>query len=95
MNEQDVLRNLARLMQQTAVKQAVQERALHRLLALLPPAQAAAMASGLRADAQQVRENFAAGIDQPTVDNTITFELNAMLRALGRDAQESPRKPAD
>ena len=37
MTQQDVLRNLARLMQQTAVKQAVQERALHRLLALLPP----------------------------------------------------------
>ena len=50
MNEQDVLRNLARLMQQTAVKQAVQERALHRLLSLLPPEQASALAAGLRSD---------------------------------------------
>jgi hypothetical protein len=83
MTEQTVLRDLARLMQQTAVKQAVQERALHRLLALLPPEQAAAMAAGLRDDVQQVMDAFAAGIDQPAVDRTITFELNAMLQALG------------
>jgi hypothetical protein len=88
MNEQEVLRNLARLMQQTAVKQAVQERALHRLLALLPADQAAAMASHLRQDVQQVMENFGAGIDQPAVDSTITHELNAMLQALG--TQEQP-----
>ena len=87
MNEQDVLRNLARLMQQTAVKQAVQERALHRLLSLLPPEQASALAAGLRSDVQQVMENFAAGIDQPAVDSTIAFELNAMLQALGDDGR--------
>ena len=82
MNEQEVLRDLARLMQQTAVKQAVQERALHRLLALLPRDQADTMAAHLRQDVQQVMENFAAGIDQPAVDRTITQELNAMLRVL-------------
>lgn len=87
MTDQAVLRDLARLMQQTAVKQAVQERALHRLLALLTPDQAAAMAAGLREDVQQVMENFAAGIDQPAVDRTITFELNAMLEALGQAGQ--------
>jgi hypothetical protein len=87
MPEQDVLRDLARLMQQTAVKQAVQERALHRLLALLPPEPAAAVAAGLRDDAQQVMENFSGGIDQPAVDRTITFELNAMLEALGHGGQ--------
>ena len=83
MTEQTVLRDLARLMQQTAVKQAVQERALHRLLGLLAPDQAAALAAGLREDVQQVRENFGGGSDQPAVDRTITFELTAMLEALG------------
>lgn len=91
MNQQQVLRDLARLMQQTAVKQAVQERALHRLLALVPPDQAAALAAGLRADVQQVMENFAAGIDQQAVDSTITFELNAMLQSLGQAPGGSPR----
>ena len=86
MNEQEVIRNLARLMQQTAVKQAVQERALHRLLGLLPPEQAATMAAGLRQDVHEVMDNFAAGIDQPSVDSTIAAELNAMLQALGVDA---------
>jgi threonine aldolase len=80
---QDVLKSLARLMQQTAVKQAVQECALRRLLALLPPDHAAEMASGLREDVAQVMESFSGGIDQPAVDATITFELNAMLEALG------------
>lgn len=80
---QDVLKSLARLMQQTAVKQAVQECALRRLLALLPAEQASEMAAGLRADAAQVMESFSAGIDQPAVDSTITFELNAMLESLG------------
>ncbi len=80
----DVLKSLARLMQQTAVKQAVQECALRRLLALLPPEQAAAMAEGLRADVTQVMENFSAGIDQPAVDTTIDFELAAMMQALGQ-----------
>lgn len=80
----DVLKSLARLMQQTAVKQAVQECALRRLLALLPPEQAAAMAEGLRADVAQVMENFSAGIDQPAVDTTIDFELAAMMQALGQ-----------
>ncbi|HEY0857881.1 MAG TPA: hypothetical protein VGE16_12530 [Albitalea sp.] len=80
----DVLKSLARLMQQTAVKQAVQECALRRLLAMLPPEQAAAMAEGLRADVAQVMENFSAGIDQPAVDTTIDFELAAMMQALGQ-----------
>lgn len=80
----DVLKSLARLMQQTAVKQAVQECALRRLLAMLPPEQAAAMAQGLRADVAQVMENFSAGIDQPAVDTTIDFELAAMMQALGQ-----------
>jgi hypothetical protein len=80
----DVLKSLARLMQQTAVKQALQECALRRLLALLPPDQAATMAEGLKSDAMQVMENFSAGIDQPAVDSAITFELNAMLHALGQ-----------
>jgi hypothetical protein len=84
---QDVLKSLARLMQQTAVKQAVQECALRRLLALLPADQAAAMASGLREDVAQVMESFSGGIDQPAVDATITFELNAMLEALARPPQ--------
>jgi len=81
---QDVLKSLARLMQQTAVKQAVQECALRRLLSLLPPEQAAEMASGLKEDVAEVMQSFSAGIDQPSVDATISFELNAMLQALGR-----------
>ena len=80
---EEVLRSLARLMQQTAVKQAVQERALRRLLALVPAADAAAVADGLKSDVTEVMENFSAGIDQPAVDATITFELNALLQALG------------
>jgi hypothetical protein len=80
----DVLKSLARLMQQTAVKQAMQECALRRLLGLLSPEQAAAMADTLRTDAAQVMDNFSSGIDQPSVDATITFELNAMLEALGQ-----------
>jgi hypothetical protein len=80
----DVLKSLARLMQQTAVKQAVQEAALRRLLALLPPEQANEMAQGLKNDVEQVKENFSAGIDQPAVDATISFELDAMLAALGQ-----------
>jgi dihydrodipicolinate synthase/N-acetylneuraminate lyase len=79
----DVIKSLARLMQQTAVKQAVQECALHRLLALLPAAQAAEVAVGLKADAAQVMDAFSAGVDQPSIDATITAELNAMLQALG------------
>jgi len=81
---QEVLKNLARLMQQTAVKQAVQECALRRLLALLPPEQTGAMAAALKEDVAQVMDNFSGGIDQPAVDSTITFELNAMLLALGQ-----------
>jgi hypothetical protein len=84
---QDVLKSLARLMQQTAVKQAVQECALRRLLALLPANQATEMAAGLREDVAQVMESFSGGIDQPAVDATITFELNAMLEALNRPPQ--------
>lgn len=80
----DVLKSLARLMQQTAVKQAVQEAALRRLLALLPPEQASEMARGLMEDVEQVKENFSAGIDQPSVDATISFELDAMLAALSQ-----------
>lgn len=80
----DVLKSLARLMQQTAVKQAVQECALRRLLAMLSPEQAAAMAEGLRADVSRVMENFSDGIDQPAVEATIDFELAAMLQALGQ-----------
>jgi hypothetical protein len=80
----DVLKSLARLMQQTAVKQAVQEAALRRLLALLSPEQASEMARGLKDDVEQVKENFSAGIDQPAVDATISFELDAMLAALGQ-----------
>jgi hypothetical protein len=84
---QDVLKSLARLMQQTAVKQAVQECALRRLLALLPANQATEMAAGLSEDVAQVMESFSGGIDQPAVDATITFELNAMLEALNRPPQ--------
>jgi hypothetical protein len=80
----DVLKNLARLMQQTAVKQAMQECALRRLLALVPPEKAAALAADLRADAAQVMENFSGGIDQPSVDSTIALELNLMLQTLTR-----------
>ena len=82
MDNRDVLTRLARLLQQSAVKQAVQECALRRLLALLPPDQAAAMAQGLREDAQQVRENFSDGIDQPAVEATIAQEVAAMLAVL-------------
>lgn len=82
MDNRDVLTRLARLMQQAAVKQAVQECALRRLLALLPPEQAAEMARGLREDVQQVRENFSDGIDQPAVDATIAQEMAAMLAML-------------
>jgi hypothetical protein len=78
----DVLKSLARLMQQTAVKQAVQECALRRLLALLPPEQATEMARALQADVEEVKQNFSAGIDQPSVEATISFELDAMLAAL-------------
>jgi len=81
---EEVLRSLARLMQQTAVKQAVQERALRRLMAFVPPAEASAFEQGLRADVGEVMENFSGGIDQPMVDATITFELNALLESLGR-----------
>lgn len=84
---QDVLKSLARLMQQTAVKQAVQECALRRLLALLPADQAAEMAARLKEDVDQVMESFSGGIDQPAVDATITFELNAMLESLSRPPQ--------
>jgi hypothetical protein len=84
----EVLKSLARLMQQTAVKQAVQECALRRLLALLPADQASAMAAHLQADVAQVMESFSAGIDQPMVDATIANELNAMLQAL--DAGRGP-----
>jgi hypothetical protein len=78
----EVLKSLARLMQQTAVKQAVQERALRRLLALVPAERTAAFADGLRADVDEVMNDFSAGIDQPTVTATILFELNAMLDVL-------------
>jgi hypothetical protein len=44
------------------------------------------MAAGLRQDVHEVMDNFAAGIDQPSVDSTIAAELNAMLQALGVDA---------
>lgn len=82
----EVIKSLARLMQQTAVKQAVQECALRRLLATLPAEAADAMAECLRADVAGVRENFSAGIDQPGVDATISAELAAMLSALGQPA---------
>ena len=80
----DVLKSLARLMQQTAVKQAMQECALRRLLALVPSDEAAGLAEALRGDAQQVMDNFGAGIDQPTIDSTIALELNLMLQALSQ-----------
>ena len=80
----DVVKSLAKLMQQTAVKQAMQECALRRLLALVPAGDAAALAAGLKADAAEVMDSFSAGIDQPSVDATITFELNTMLQALGQ-----------
>ena len=83
----DVSKSLAKLMQQTAVKQAVQECALRRLLALVPPGDAADMAVRLRADAAQVMESFSDGIDQPAVDAAIAAELDAMLHALGNPAQ--------
>ena len=87
MNSPDILKSLARLMQQTAVKQAMQECALRRLLALVPPDRTAALGEALRADAQQVMENFGAGIDQPTIDSTIALELNLMLEALSQAAR--------
>jgi len=80
---QDGLKSLARLMQQTVVKQAVQECALRRLLALLPADQASETAAGLRTDVAQVMENFSGGIDELMVDSTITSELNGMLESLG------------
>ncbi|MED5618979.1 hypothetical protein [Ideonella sp. BN130291] len=83
----DVLKSLAKLMQQTAVKQAMQECALRRLLALVPAPEAATLADQLRADAAQVMEAFSAGIDQPAVDATITMELALMLEALGQPPQ--------
>ena len=64
---QEVLKNLARLMQQTAVKQAVQECALRRLLALLPPEQANAMAAALKEDVAQVMDNFSGVPCKPSV----------------------------
>ena len=85
----DVVRDLARLMQQTAVKQAVQECALRRLLTLVAPEQAGPLADGLRTDAAKVLEYFSDGIDQPSIDATITNELNAMLLALGQAARKS------
>lgn len=80
----DVLKSLARLMQQTAVKQAVQERALLRLLALVPADQAASLAETLKSDVAEVMDNFSAGIDQPAVTATITAELTNMLAVLSR-----------
>ena len=80
----DVLKSLARLMQQTAVKQAVQERALLRLLALVPADQAATLVEALKSDVAEVMDNFSAGIDQPAVNATITAELTNMLAVLSR-----------
>ena len=80
----DVLKSLAKLMQQTAVKQAMQECALRRLLALVPSERASARSPSASAVAAQVMENFSAGIDQPSVDATITMELALMLEALGQ-----------
>ena len=79
-----VIKDLARLMQQTAVKQAMQECALRRVLAALPRDKADAVAAGLKDDAALVMDSFSGGIDQPTIDATITSELNAMLLALGQ-----------
>lgn len=89
----DVITSIARLMQQTAVKQAVQECALRRLLSLLPPEEAAEMAAGLKEDVSLVMDNFQAGIDQPSIDATITFELNTMLESLGQPPQRADTKP--
>lgn len=80
--ENAVIKDLARLMQQIAVKQAMQECALRRLLALLPKDTAQALANTLRQDAAVVMDSFSGGIDQANVDATITSELNAMLKAL-------------
>jgi hypothetical protein len=85
--EAPVIKDLARLMQQMAVKQAVQECALRRLLALLPKENAAALANALRQDAALVMDSFSGGIDQANVDATITSELNAMLKALEQDTR--------
>ncbi|UUX96687.1 hypothetical protein [Aquabacterium sp. J223] len=81
-----VIKDLARLMQQTAVKQAMQECALRRLLRLVPKDSAGPLAAALRADATLVLDSFSGGIDQQAIDATITAELNAMLLALGDDA---------
>ena len=78
-------KDLARLMQQMAVKQAMQECALRRVLALLPRENAQALANALRQDAALVMDSFSGGIDQAGVDATITSELNAMLKALEQD----------
>ena len=82
----EVLKSLAKLMQQTAVKQAVQECALRRLLALVPAGDATILAAGLKADAEVVMDSFSASIDQSSVRATTSFELNAMLQALGQAA---------
>jgi len=82
-----VIKDLARLMQQTAVKQAMHECALRRVLALLPEENAEALAAGLKEDAALVMDSFSGGIDQPTIDATITSELNTMLQALGQAPQ--------
>ena len=82
-----VLKDLARLMQQMAVKQAMQECALRRVLALLPKESAEALAHALRQDAAVVMDSFSGGIDQANVDATITSELNAMLKALEQDTR--------
>jgi hypothetical protein len=82
-----VIKDLARLMQQTAVKQAMQECALRRMLALVPLDQADSLAAALRADAALVLDSFSGGIDQPSIDATIASELNAMLQALGHAPQ--------
>jgi hypothetical protein len=79
-----VIKDLARLMQQAAVKQAMHECALRRVLALLPKEQAEPLAAALKQDAAMVMDSFSGGIDQPTIDATITSELNAMLQALLR-----------
>jgi hypothetical protein len=84
--EAPVIKDLARLMQQMAVKQAMQECALRRMLALLPKDSAQPLANALRQDAALVMDSFSGGIDPAGVDATITSELNAMLKALEEDA---------
>jgi hypothetical protein len=83
----NVIKDLARLMQQTAVKQAMQECALRRLLRLVPQDAAGPLAAALREDAALVLDSFSGGIDQQTIDATITAELNAMLTALNDEAR--------